>query len=99
MDTECCQVYHRPKNGEIQRMNLCKLDNSKIIWPKKAWKLHKKTCLFENEQSIEEKTIKELKTLFEFCIDFIARNAQDLESLEDFPLQIGVKIWNSLINE
>ena len=37
-----------------------------------------------------------LKSLYELCIEFIAENAEDLESLEDFPLQIGLEIWQKL---
>ena len=36
-----------------------------------------------------------LKSLFNLCIDFIAENAQDLESLENFPIDIGVQIWQA----
>ena len=58
------------------------------------------TLLFrysEKDSSDYEKPEEQaqLKPLFKLCIDFIARNAHELESLEDFPLDIGIQIWQS----
>ncbi len=42
---------------------------------------------------------KQLKSLFNLCTDFIAFNAECIESLEDFPLEIALKIWKSCIRQ
>jgi hypothetical protein len=34
-----------------------------------------------------------LKTLRQLCIEFVARNAHLLDSLEDFPVDVAESIW------
>ena len=45
----------------------------------------------------EKKVSHELQTLFKLCLDFVAENAFEIESLEGFPIQMGEQIWNACI--
>ena len=93
---EDCQIYHCPKgSNKVQKM-IYKSD-WKIVNAKKI--LNKRGGIFRDLKIEEnhERTLSEMKTLFDQCIDFIAENAEFLDSLECFPLQIGEKIWKSCI--
>lgn len=109
MDYDQCQVYHMPKGAdEIQKVIFSSKSNQYVVSksPKKIPKLREGLLSFKNNKKqhvpnsdskkheISGQKVK-LKSLFQLCIDFIAKNAHELESLEDFPLDIGIQIWHS----
>ena len=100
------EIYHVPKKigAKIQKLNLKtykpiieSISSNSIIQSRRR-------CLLpnvENSLQIDEKIEKksgDLKNLFELCLDFVAQNAHEIESLEGFPLQMGEQIWKRCLD-
>ena len=99
------EIYHVPKkNGaKIQKLNLKTYEP--IIQSISSNSNDRKRCLLspKNENLDDEKFTKKnsgsvLKKLFELCLDFVAENAHEIESLEGFPLQMGEQIWKRCLD-
>ena len=89
-------IHHRPNGAlEIQRVHLSKDSVPFVIPTKKAYRISKLKC----QQKERNQTIPSMLSLQNFCILFIAKNAELLDSLEDFPDLLGSEVWHNCVKE
>ena len=93
------EIYHVPKKigAKIQKLNL--KTYKPIIESISSKSIIHTRLLSPKVEKIAKNSGADLKkNLFELCLDFVAQNAYEIESLEGFPLQMGEQIWKRCLD-
>ena len=103
------EVFHRPKGGIHVEKLLSKVDADgrvkllkPIRWTQQFYKplvQRRPTKLRDDDRStrITNSPGSVVLSLFDLCLTFIAENADAIESLEDFPDQLGKRLWDKCV--